>query len=652
MKEKKKYISGTDTAIAGGSFEINSRFGDAGAEFLKGLRGVDYEKGVVLNRNLIRTTTQEIKLDNLYKSLEKSASVADKYQLLPKNITNIMKQGSISIDDSKALEQALQTLKTSSIPDATISQIQQDISSVLSSFNRSLAGKLKQLQTSTKVAEEFKLIPKDISKLLKKGSLSAKDLTNLEKFQQTLKHTSVSTPEAQQALNQVKTDLNNTLTLVKTNRGFSAEVVYTNKQNAEAIIAKSSRRYARSEDLDTFGKNDSVVDIVEIVDGKQIATGQMKIVTNPENLIDKIAGGKTGNNDLSRYLTNDKLLILEKDVEIAKQHCRNKATSLLQQAEHLDKIGDSQKAAQLRQHAENYYQLEKKIVSVGMDADTITESFLNPKLTTFKNIASVSHRAGLEGAKLGAAIGGSISLITNMLAVKSGDKEFSEALMDTTTGTLKAAGFGYATAFAGSATKTLLQQSQSQALRSISKTGLPGMIVSLCASTTKSIYSYTRGDIDEGQLMQDLGGITTGAIASSLFTVTGQALIPIPVLGGIIGSMVGCIVVNTFYDGFFQALNDAKLAKENRIMVEMRCEAARKLSQQYREHFEWLFDTKLSELQQEKQQLLHILNQEHINADDFCSGMNQFASFLGKKLTINSMTELDEAMLSDQPIVI
>ncbi len=505
----KKYISGTDTAIAGGLFEINSRFGDAGAEFLKGLRGVDNQTGQIFDRSL------------------------------------------------------------------------------------------------SKVAN-YKLNPQDIERNIK-----------------------------QQA-------------------GFSAEVASVSKKNAEAIINKSPSRFSRSEDIAHYGKNHNTVDIVEQVDGVEVSTSQMKFVSKPDELLKKIAKGDGfgGKNDLSRYLDVDKLELPTEQVEKARQICQEQAASLRQQAQHLLKQGQTELAQQKLNQADKYDTLQTKISDSGISTEEARHYRLNPVKETIKDIAHTSHRAGLEGAKLGAAIGGSISLITNMLAVKSGDKEFSEALMDTTTGTLKAAGFGYATAFAGSATKTLLQQSQSQALRSISKTGLPGMIVSLCASTTKSIYSYTRGDIDEGQLMQDLGGITTGAIASSLFTVTGQALIPIPVLGGIIGSMVGCIVVNTFYDGFFQALNDAKLAKENRIMVEMRCEAARKLSQQYREHFEWLFDTKLSELQQEKQQLLHILNQEHINADDFCSGMNQFASFLGKKLTINSMTELDEAMLSDQPIVI
>ena len=44
----------TNTAISGGIFETVSRYGDAGAEFLKGLRGIDAQTG----QNWILTITK------------------------------------------------------------------------------------------------------------------------------------------------------------------------------------------------------------------------------------------------------------------------------------------------------------------------------------------------------------------------------------------------------------------------------------------------------------------------------------------------------------------------------------------------------------------------------------------------------------------
>lgn len=659
-KNKDKTSSMGNAAIAGGLFEINSRFGDAGAEFLKGLRGVDNQTMQVFNRNLERTLKRQFKLDDLNQVLKTSATSAESLKILPKDITSIMKKGTVTIGDSGKLEEALQHLKklqtTPSENQQVINQITRHLEQRLNIFNKSLDGKLKQLQSSAVLADKFGFLPKDSIELLKKGSITPKDLDKLRDIQRLLKNSSTSkisiSPEAQNALKQIKKDVNNVSTLVKSDRGFTGEVAYVSKKNAEAIIAKDSRRFSRSEDLDNFGKNDSVVDIVETVNGKQVIHSQMKIVEDYKTLINNIAGGKQGKQDYSRYLSNDELLLPDELVDKAKQYCHTQTKELLRKAKEAEKNGNVQAANEYRQNAAKYGKVEKQIKSAGMDTKEVTEHYLNPRLATAKNMANVAHRAGIEGAKFGAAIGGSISLITNLIAVQSGNKEFSEAMLDSATGTLKAAGVGYTTAFVGSTAKSLMQQSTSKVLQAASKTGLPGAIVSVCISTTKSIHSYARGDIDETRLMQEMGGIAVGAVATSLFTVIGQSLIPIPVLGGVIGSMVGGIIVNAFYEESLQALNDAKLAKENRILVEMRCEVARELSRRYRVAFEELFSTKLAQLQEERVILQELFSHKDISGDEFCAGMNRFAAVFGKTLTINSMAELDDAMHSDKPIVI
>ncbi|NEN75013.1 hypothetical protein F9B74_01540 [Pelistega sp. NLN82] len=503
---EKSHFSATNTVIAGGLYEVTARFGDAGAEFLKGLRGVDNQTGQVFNRGL------------------------------------------------------------------------------------------------TQIA---------------KGKIN---------------------PEYAQ---------NN----IKQQAGFSAEVASVSKKNAEAIIQKSKVRYARSEDVAGYGSNNNTVDIVERLNGVE-QTAQMKFVgeKNLNKLLQKIAkgDGQGGKNDLSRYLSNDRLELPTEQVVLAKKECLKQAKELRKNAEKVD----PEKAAKLIKQAENYEKLHDKIADAGLTTEESIRYRLNPVRETVKDIASVSHRAGIEGAKYGAVIGGSISIITNAIAVQSGDKEFSDAMIDSATGTLKAAGVGYSTAFVGSTAKSLMQQSKSQMLQNVSKTGLPSAIVSMCLSTAGAIHRYARGEIDEQKLMQDLGGVTAGAVATSLFTVVGQGLIPVPILGGLIGSMVGGILVNTFYEGFFQALQSAKLAEENRILVEMRCEAARALAQQYRMAFTELFNTKLAQLSEEKALVETLFANKDISGDEFCKGMNRFATLFGKTLTINSMAELDDAMQSNQPIVI
>lgn len=439
---------------------------------------------------------------------------------------------------------------------------------------------------------------------------------------------------------------------LKQQAGFSAEIASVSKKNAQAIINGDSSRFLRSEDIASYGKNHNVVDIVELLEGQEISTSQMKFVNDYENLLKKIAKGEGGGkNDLSRYLDVDRLELPSEQVEEAKQHCREQAEKLREGAIKNQANGNLEKSIKLEKEAQNYEHLESKISDSGMTTDEAITYRLNPEWKTIKDIGEVSHQAGIQGAKFGATIGGSISLVANIIAYKSGDKELGEAVMDTGLDTLKSAGMGYATAFTGTAIKTYMAQSTSEVVRNLSKTALPAMIVSACLATGKSVTRYAKGEIDGSALMQEMGVSVTGMLSSSMFATIGQIAIPIPVLGGLIGGMVGYVLTNTFYQSFFDVLKDRNIAKERRILIEMQCDTAKILAEQYRTTLQEMFEQKSIELDNQTKKLFATFNTD-LTADEFCQNINEFAKFLGKDLPIKNLQELDDIMLSDDPLII
>lgn len=440
---------------------------------------------------------------------------------------------------------------------------------------------------------------------------------------------------------------------IKQQAGYSAEVASVSKRNAEAIINQQGRRFARSEDLAAYGKNDPVVDIVELIDDQAAFKSQMKFVTNQKDLLQKIAKGEgDGKRDLSRYMEVDKLEVPTEQVENMKKICREEAKKLSEQAKKLKLDGKLDKAQKLQKQAENYKELEGKISDSGLTTEEAIRYRLNPHWETTKDIANVSHRAGMQGMKLGAAIGGSISLFTNIIALHSGEKEFADAALDVTKDTLISGAVGYSTTFTGTAIKTYMQQSSSAATRSLSQTGLPAMIVSACLATSKSITKYAKGEINEAKLTQEMGLTASGMLSASMFSAIGQVAIPIPVLGAMIGGMVGYTLTNTFYQSFFDVLKEAKLSAERRQIVEMQCRAAKIIAKEYEQRIKTLFAQRIAELDQESKAMFAVLDNPNISADDFCAGMNRFAEILGKKISINNIAELDAAMLSDKPLSI
>lgn len=439
---------------------------------------------------------------------------------------------------------------------------------------------------------------------------------------------------------------------IKQQAGYSAEVASVSKRNANAIINKNLSRFSRSEDIVGYGKNHNVVDIVELLDGTEI-TSQMKFVTNQENLLKNIARGSGGGkNDLSRYLAVDKLEVPTEQVESMKALCKQEAKKLTEQADALKKLGSIELAEIKLKEASNYADLEQKITDSGLTTEEAIAYRLNPTAMTQKDILGVSHQAGIEGLKFGLAIGGAISTVNNIIAVYSGDKEFSEAVLSTGRDTIISGATGYATASSGTFIKTYMAQSSNVAIRNLSKSNMPAMVVTACLSTGKSIKKYATGDIDGAELAQEIGLSMTGMMSASMFAAIGQVAIPIPVLGALIGGMVGYTLTNTVYQSFFDVLKDAKLSIECRQIIEMQCEAARMLSKEYELKIKELFAYRIKDLDIYSDGMFNALDSPNISSEEFCLKMNLFAEDIGTKISIKNMAELDEAMLSDLPLII
>lgn len=274
-------------------------------------------------------------------------------------------------------------------------------------------------------------------------------------------------------------------------KGFSAEVAYVSKKNAQAVIAGKSVRFSRSEDIAHYGKNHQAVDIVELMDGKTVSEMQMKFVKNLDGLLNDISKGDHRYQDLKLGLPSDQ-------VEKAKQLCAEKVEKWAKQAEAMRAKGEAAKADEFFKRSESFKKMQKNITDTGISSEEALRYRLSPRWETVKDIANVSHQAGIQGEKMGAVIGGSVSLVSNLFTYASGDKAFGEALCDSAIGTLKATGVGYATGFAGSAIKATMQQSANATVRSLSHTALPSLVVSTCLALSSTFTRYANGELSEG----------------------------------------------------------------------------------------------------------------------------------------------------------
>jgi len=270
-----------------------------------------------------------------------------------------------------------------------------------------------------------------------------------------------------------------------------------------------------------------------------------------------------------------------------------------------------------------------------------------------KDIARTSHRAGVEGAKYGAVIGGVISLLTNAFSVAQDKKQLGEAAQDFALETVKAGALGYTTAFAGAAIKGGMQQSSNQTLRTLAGTNAPALAINICLSLGSSVKRYVTGEISEAQLLSEVGEKGAGMLSSSMMAALGQLAIPVPFVGAAIGGMIGYTLSSLFYQSALDAARGVELSRQQLARIRAIEEAARDQIAEEQAQLDSFTRREIPQLLQETQHLFAIVNDVVGGGiDDLAAAINQYATLLGKQLQFQSFEEFDDFMNADSPLIL
>lgn len=436
---------------------------------------------------------------------------------------------------------------------------------------------------------------------------------------------------------------------IKQQAGYAAEDKYTARQNAEKIINGEKSRYTRTDDI---GKvNDPLYDFVLLdANGNVIPNSgeQMKFVGgSPKECLGLLESGK-----FKKYIDADAKIVVPSDYYQELISCADaQIKSLESRLDYAKSTGDDKLAKQLSQKIEQVKKLKSNLKDSGITNKEALFAREHPKLSAAKDIAKVSNRAGLEQAKYGAAIGGGISLIRNIVAVVKDEKDAKKAAVDVAKDTGTGAVTAYVTAFAGTAIKASMQNASSSAMRAISKTNAPAAIVTSSIDVSKSIARFAKGEITGSDCIVEIGEKGVGNLSAAMFAVAGQAAIPIPVVGAMVGSMVGYALSSTFYSLLIDSLKEEKLARENRQRIEQECSDAIAMIKQYRKemnayveryfiHYNAIFSEAFLKMDE-------ALSTDNIN--QYLEACNDITSAFGGEIQYETRDEFEILMESQKP---
>ncbi|WRE34059.1 hypothetical protein KVE27_03795 [Helicobacter pylori] len=449
--------------------------------------------------------------------------------------------------------------------------------------------------------------------------------------------------------------------------GYSAEIKEQAHVNAHNILAKKGERVWQYDDLSsgqkaqvkklfpnyaTPNKNHELVDYVRVDRNGNVISNtltQSKFVgKNGAECFEKFLS-----KDYEKYLKNGMKMEIPKDFFGDFQKEANiKIKSLESKIAKQKSFGDFQKAAHLEEKLQKCKTIKANTRPASTTKAEAIEARLNPKLSTAKDVANLSHQAGMNAMQTGAFIGGGVSLLTNIWECIANGKDPIKAFKHTTIATLKGGALSYGSAFASSSLGGWMQSSANKIIQSLGKGSIPAMIVGACVTNATVLTRYFSGKIDEAELLKQLGKANTTLISSGAMAVAGQALIPIPVVGALIGGFVGAALSETCFNALLKAREEAKLARQRRIEIEKECREIIKLLEIYQNQFKEVFERYFHETTKFFNQSFDELERALYagDADLAIAVNNKSREWLGQKALFDNSKEGWELIISNKDI--
>ncbi len=242
--------------------------------------------------------------------------------------------------------------------------------------------------------------------------------------------------------------------------GFSAELKEQAHVNAQNILMKNKNRLEQYDNLSvdqkaqirerfsdyaTPNKNHELVDYVR-VDRKG------NVISN--TLTQSKFVGRNGAECFEKFLSKDYEKYFENGVkmEIPKdffgdfqKEANIKIKSLESQIAKQKSFGDFQKAAKLEEKLQKCKTIKANTRSASITKEEAIYARNHPTLSTAKDVANLSHQAGMNAVGVGASVSGVVSLVTNIWECIANGKDPKKALKHTAIATLKGGALSYDT---------------------------------------------------------------------------------------------------------------------------------------------------------------------------------------------------------------
>lgn len=270
------------------------------------------------------------------------------------------------------------------------------------------------------------------------------------------------------------------------------------------------------------------------------------------------------------------------------------------------------------------------------------------------NAMGTVHDAGKVGAQNAGVTALTMSSIMNLVSVIKGEKSGEDAVIDTIKDGGKAAVVGYAMGGGMTAVSQTLSYSSSGIVQSLAKNNVPGKVITALIMTGDTLKKWGDGEITTQECFIQLGNKGLNMATMSYSMAVGQAMIPIPIIGGAIGALVGATLTGNLYNGLINKLQIKELEHQERLRIMEECRIVKEQAIAFQKELESYLDSYFSEYRSFFDTAISSMqvSYELGDTDGVIAGANSIKQKLGGQVRFESLSEFKAFLDSDEEYIL
>lgn len=270
------------------------------------------------------------------------------------------------------------------------------------------------------------------------------------------------------------------------------------------------------------------------------------------------------------------------------------------------------------------------------------------------NALKTGHEAGMNGAQKAGITALTMSGIMNIVSVIKGEKTGEEAVTDTIKDGGKAAVMGYTATGGMTIVSQTLSYSNSEFVKSLVENNVPGKVITAVIVTGDTLKKWGNGEITTQECLIQLGDKGLNMVTMEYSMAVGQALIPVPIVGGAVGALVGSMLTSSLYNNLIDELKTKQLEHEERLKVINACNEAAEQARTYREELESYLDSYFEDYKTCFDLAISSMKvaYEMGDADGVIASANDIARKLGEEVKYETVDEFKEFLDGDEDDVL